>query len=89
MNEVLQEYLGRVNNLQMLEAKNLPHHLMVSMSTMDSEELFKVCTQLFILKNNIPTENKIVNLSEDEILAGATQYAKEILNRIQNKPNNR
>lgn len=82
MNEIIEAYLNEVNNLSMLEPKNLPIHILHAMSEMESGELFKVCTQLYILKNNIPTENKIVNLTQEEILKGATTYAKEILQNI-------
>lgn len=88
MNRVLQKYLSEVSSLHMLEPKNLPLSLLVAMSEMDSQELFKACVQLFILKNNIPTENKIINLSQEEIEKGATNYAKEILSRIQKKSGN-
>lgn len=85
MNEVLKEYLSTVNNLSMLEPKNLPLNLIISMSNMESEELFKTCAQLFVLGHNVPSKNKIVNLSEEEIAKGATTYAQAILERIRNR----
>ncbi len=82
MHPVIENFLSQANSLHKLEPKNLPLNVLVAMSELDELELFKTCTYLFVLKNNVPTQNKIVTLSEDEIKAGATAYAKEIIKRI-------
>lgn len=82
MHQVIQNYLSKVDNLSKLEPKNLPLDLLGAMSEMSEEELFKTCTQLFVLKSNIPTKNSIINLDEKDIIKGATSYAKDIIKRI-------
>lgn len=46
---------------------------------MSPEELFKTCSQLAILKHNIPSKDKNITLTEDEIAQLAENYLKEII----------
>ncbi len=82
MNEIIENFLATVDNLSKLEPKNLPLDVLFAMSELSELELFKICTYLFVLRNNIPSKNNIINLSDDEIKQGAQQYAKEILARL-------
>lgn len=82
MHPIIENYLSKIDNLAKLEPKKLPFDVLEAMGEMNEVELFKTCSQLFVLKNNIPTKSKIVNLSEDEIVKGSTAYAKDILKRI-------
>lgn len=82
MDKTVEEFLSKVDNLSKFEPKNLPINVLQSFKKMDEKELFKTCVQFFILKNNIPNNNNIINMSEDEIVNGATNYAHEVLNII-------
>lgn len=84
LDRVIQEYLANVDNLAKLEPKNLPFEVLQGFAKMDEAELFKTCSQFFVLKNNIPSENNLINLTQDEVIFGATEFAKAILNRIKN-----
>lgn len=84
MNKDIQDYLKNIHNLSMLEPKNMPYEILESIAMMNEEEFFKTCVQFFVLQNNIPTKDKIVNLSEDEIIQGATNYAQKIINFMKN-----
>ncbi len=85
MHPVIEKYLSKLNNLSALEPKNLPFDVLEALAQMNEGELFKTCSQLFILKNNIPSENNLINLSEEEIIKGATSYADEILLHVREK----
>lgn len=82
MHQIIENYLSKIDNLSSLEPKNLPLDVLGAMGEMSEMELFKTCSQLFVLKNNIPTKNNIINLNEEEIMQGATAYAKDILARL-------
>ncbi|PID47734.1 MAG: hypothetical protein CR967_03665 [Proteobacteria bacterium] len=82
LHPIIEEYLSKINNLSALEPKNLPLDVLDAMGEMDEGELFKLCSQFFVLKNNVPNQNNIVNLSEDDIVNGAVKYAKAVLKRI-------
>ncbi len=82
MHAVVEDFIAKVDNLAKLEPKNLPLSVLVAMSEMDELELYKTCTYLFVLKNNIPSQNSVVTLSEEEIKNGTNEYAKQILKRI-------
>lgn len=66
----------------MLSPKNLPFDVLEAMGEMDVNDLYKTCSQFYILQNNVPNEKNIINLSEEEIEKGSTKYAQEILERI-------
>jgi len=82
MNEILKNFLANVSSLHQLEARNLPQDVIGEMANMGSDELYRVCTQLVVLKNNVPTEEKMINLEEEEILVMSEDYATELLKRI-------
>ena len=82
MNEILKNFLANVSSLHQLEARNLPEDVIEEMAKMGSDELYRVCTQLVVLKNNVPTEEKMINLEEEEILVMSEDYATELLKRI-------
>ncbi len=52
------------------------------MVQMSPEELFKTCSQLATLLNNIPTSTTPITLSEEEITKLAEEYLKGILKRF-------
>lgn len=82
MHPTIENYLSKVNNLSQLNPEKLPFDVLEAMGEMNEVELFKTCSQLYVLQNNIPSQSNIVNLGEDEIIDGATTYAKAILKRI-------
>ncbi len=79
MDKVIQDYLANINNLSQLKPQNLPNEVLKSFLKMDEVEFFKTCSQFYILQNNIPSENSLVNIGESDILEGASGYAKDIL----------
>ena len=82
MHLVIENYLSKVNNLAQLDPKNLPFDVLEAMGEMSTEELFKTCIQLSILQNNIPSDDKVLTLGEDEMLRLAEDYAQAVLKRI-------
>jgi len=84
MNEIIKDFLASISSLHQLEAKELPQNVIDELSQMDSDELYMVCTQFAVLKNNIPTKEKMINLEEEEILVLSEEYASELLKRIRN-----
>lgn len=82
MHPVIENYLSTVNNLVMLDPKRLPFDVLEAMAEMDTEELFKTCVQLSILQNNIPSDDKVLTMREEEMMSLAEEYAKEVLKRI-------
>ncbi len=85
MNKTIERYLADIKSLKELEPKNLPLEIIAEFAKMDTQELYKTCTQLAILLHNIPTKDKILNLTPEEVEDYATLYAKEILDRISKK----
>lgn len=83
MHPEIENYLKKLTNLAQLRAQNLPYEVLEALATMNEEELFKTCTQLYILQHNVPSKENLLNLDEDEILSGTTKYAEEILAQIQ------
>lgn len=79
MNTTLQTFLSSIHALYQLEPKNLPMPILKEMLKMSPEELFKTCTQLAVLKHNIPNEHKPITLSEKEILNLAESYLRDII----------
>lgn len=49
---------------------------------MNTQDIYKVCTQFVVLQHNVPTEEKMINMEEDELLALVDAYAKKLLERI-------
>ncbi len=82
MHPVLENYLSSVDNLSRLEPKNLPFDVLEALGELNEVELFKACSQFFILLNNVPSEHNLINLSEEQIEKGAVKYAEQILERI-------
>jgi hypothetical protein len=52
------------------------------MVSMSPEELFKTCTQMAVLLNNIPSQTEPITLTEEEIATLAEEYLKGILKRF-------
>jgi len=82
LHSTIQNFLGSVNSLYQLEPKNLPQEVVHAMVKMSPEELFKTCSQLATLLNNIPTNTTPITLSEAEISKLAEEYLKGILKRF-------
>jgi len=82
MNTTIEKFLSSISSLHQLQAKNLPYDVIEEMAMMKPEELYKICTQFVVLQHNIPTEDKMINLDEDELLSLVDTYAKELLERL-------
>lgn len=82
MNKTIEKYLASISSLHQLEAKNLPYDVIEEMAMMRTEELYKICTQFVVLQHNIPSQEKMINLDEDELLSLIDNYAKELLERL-------
>ena len=82
MNEIIKDFLANISSLHQLDAANLPNEVIEEMSQMSSDELYRVCTQFVVLKNNVPTKEKMINLTEEEILVMSEDYATELLKRL-------
>jgi 23S rRNA maturation-related 3'-5' exoribonuclease YhaM len=52
------------------------------MLKMSPEELFKTCSQLAILRHNIPSQHQTITLKEDEIARLAEAYLKEMIQHL-------
>lgn len=79
MHTSLQTFLASITSLHQLEPKNLPKNILHIMLKMSPEELFKTCSQLAILRHNIPRPDKTITLSEKEITILAENYLKEMV----------
>ncbi|MDD3344365.1 MAG: hypothetical protein PHR87_12420 [Sulfurospirillaceae bacterium] len=82
MNTILETFLSKVNALYQLEPKNLPMDVVKEMVKMSPEELFKTCSQLAVLRHNIPKDQKPIDLNEKEIATLAETYLRELLKRF-------
>jgi len=82
MHTTIESFLANVNSLHQLKAENLPEDVLEEMIKMEANELYKLCTQLIVLQHNVPTENKMITMSEDEILTLVDEYAKALLERF-------
>ncbi|MDD2382815.1 MAG: hypothetical protein PHN18_01355 [Sulfurospirillaceae bacterium] len=82
MNTIIESFLSKVNALYQLEPKNLPMDVVREMVKMSPEELFKTCSQLAVLRHNIPKEQKPVSLNEKEMAVMAEEYLRELLKRF-------
>jgi len=82
MNKTIQDFLGTISSLYQLQAKHLPYDVIEEMAMMSTEDLYKVCTQFVVLQHNVPTEEKMINLEEEELLVLVEEYAQELLKRF-------
>ena len=82
MHPTIETFLANISALHQLEPKNLPNVVLQIMVTMSPEELFKTCTQLAVLLNNVPSQTTPITLSEVEIANLAEEYLKGILKRF-------
>lgn len=82
MNVVIEEFLANIHSLHELRVENLPEEVLSQMAKMDAGDLFKTCTQFVVLQNNVPQDEKILTLDEDELLILVNKYGEELLKRI-------
>ena len=82
MNSIIENFLANVNSLHQLEAKNLPDEVLEEIMKMEANELYKLCTQFIVLQHNVPSEDKMITMDEDELLTLVDQYAKDLLKRF-------
>jgi len=82
LHSTIETFLANITALHQLEPKNLPHDVLTVMVKMSPEELFKTCTQLAVLLNNVPSQNAPITLSESEIATLAEAYLKGIVARF-------
>lgn len=85
MNTIIESFLSKVNALYQLEPQNLPMDVVKEMVKMSPEELFKTCSQLSVLRHNIPKEQKPVSLNEKEMAAMAEAYLKALITFLKNR----
>jgi hypothetical protein len=78
----IETFLASIRGLHQLEPKNLPKSILHVMLKMSPEALFKICSQLAILRHNIPSKGKAVTLKEEEIENLAEAYLKAIIERL-------
>lgn len=86
MHQRIETFLANITALHQLEPKHLPHDILHVMIQMSPEELFKTCTQFCVLKNNIPSKEKPITLSEAQIASLAEAYLKELIAYLKRKP---
>jgi len=79
MHATLETFLASIHSLHQLEPKNLPSPIVHAMVNMSPEELFKTCSQLAILRHNIPSKEKTINLNDTQIAQLAEEYLKELV----------
>jgi len=82
MNKTIENFLSNVSSLHQLQVKNLPVDVLEEMVGMEANELYKLCTQFVVLQHNVPTEEKMINIDEDELLRLVDEYAKDLLERF-------
>jgi len=82
VNPVIEDFLSSVSSLHQLKAKELPIKVIKAMADMDTNELYKLCTQLIVLQHNVPTKEKMITIDEDELLLLVDAYGKELLERF-------
>lgn len=82
MNSIIENFLSNVNSLHQLQAKNLPEDVLEEMVKMEANELYKLCTQFIVLQHNVPSEDKMITMDEDELLTLVDEYAKALLKRF-------
>ena len=82
MNQTIEKFLASLNALHQLEPKSLPDDVLHVMIKMSPEELFKTCSQLAVLRHNIPGKEQTITLQEEEIARLAEGYLKELLKRF-------
>lgn len=82
LHPTIETFLANITALHQLEPKNLPNDVLQIMIKMSPEELFKTCTQLSVLLNNVPTQAAPITLNETEIASLAEEYLKGILKRF-------
>ena len=82
MHHTLETFLANITALHQLEPKNLPQNVIEALVSMEPEELFKTCSQLAVLRHNIPSKNTPITLSEEEIATLAEAYLKSLIERL-------
>ena len=82
LHPTIETFLANLTALHQLEPKNLPQNVLLTIVQMSPEELYKTCSQLSVLLNNIPSEKSPITLSEEEIARLAEEYLKGILKRF-------
>ena len=82
MHHIIEKFLSDIHALHQLEPQNLPEDVLHVMVKMQPAELFKTCSQLATLLNNIPTKTTPITLTQTEIASLAENYLKEIVRRL-------
>ena len=82
MNKTIENFLSSVNSLHQLQAKNLPEDVLEEMVKMEANDLYKLCTQFIVLQHNVPSEDKMITMDEDELLTLVDEYANALLERF-------
>ena len=79
MHTALETFLASIHALHQLEPKNLPSPIVQAMVKMSPEELFKTCSQLAVLRHNIPSHDKTITLTDAQIAKLAEEYLQELV----------
>jgi len=82
LHPTIETFLANLTALHQLEPRNLPNDVLHVMISMSPEEMFKTCTQLAVLLNNIPSQTEPITLTDEEIVTLAEEYLKGILKRF-------
>jgi len=82
LHPTIETFLAKLTALHQLEPRNLPNDVLHVMVSMSPEELFKTCSQMAVLLNNIPSQTEPITLTEEEIATLAEEYLKGILKRF-------
>ena len=82
LHPTIETFLANITALHQLEPRNLPNDVLHVMISMSPEELFKTCTQMAVLLNNIPSQTEPITLTDEEIATLAEEYLKGILKRF-------
>ena len=82
LHQTLETFLANITALHQLEPRKLPEPILHTLVKMPPEELFKTCSQLAVLMNNVPSKNAPITLSEEEIATLAEAYLKKLIERL-------
>jgi hypothetical protein len=82
LHPTIETFLAQLTALHQLEPRNLPNDILHVMVKMSPEELYKTCTQMAVLLNNIPSQSEPITLTEEEIATLDEEYLKGILKRF-------
>lgn len=87
MIDKIYDYLSKIDNLAKLEPSSMPPQVLSEFLQLQAEEFYEICVKCAILRHNIPSDSKILNLQKDEIDSLAQDFAKEVILALKSKIN--